>query len=94
MPHNVTPASGGAGSKTSSKKGYTFTKTFTKAGTFKYVCTIHSSMKVSVKRQLSGCELVAARRTILVSVAAAPWRRIARTVASRSSAPWHATRTW
>ena len=49
VPHNVTPASGGAGSKTSSKKGYTFTKTFTKAGTFKYVCTIHSSMKVTVK---------------------------------------------
>ena len=49
VPHNVTPASGGAGSKTSSKKGYTFTKTFTKAGTFKYVCTIHSSMKMTVK---------------------------------------------
>ena len=46
MPHNVTPASGGAGSKTSSKKGFTFTKTFTKAGTFRYVCTIHSSMKM------------------------------------------------
>ena len=44
--------------------------------------------------QLSGCELVAARSTILVSDAAAPWRRIARTVWSRSSAPWHATRTW
>lgn len=49
VPHNVTPASGAAGSKTSSKKGYTFTKTFTKAGTFKYVCTIHSSMKMTVK---------------------------------------------
>ena len=49
VPHNVTPASGGAGSKTSSKKGYTFAKTFTKAGTFKYVCTIHSSMKMTVK---------------------------------------------
>jgi plastocyanin len=46
--HNVTPASGAAGSKTSSKKGFTFTKTFSKAGTFKYVCTIHSSMKVTV----------------------------------------------
>ena len=49
VPHNVTPASGAAGSKTSSKKGYTFTKTFSKAGTFKYVCTIHSSMKMTVK---------------------------------------------
>jgi plastocyanin len=47
--HNVTPASGGAGSKTTSKKGATFTKTFSKKGTFKYVCTIHSSMKVTVK---------------------------------------------
>ncbi len=49
VPHNVTPAGGGSGSKTSSKKGYTFTKTFTKTGTFRYVCTIHSSMKMSVK---------------------------------------------
>ena len=48
VPHNVTPASG-AGSKTSSKKGFTYSKTFSKAGTFKYVCTIHSNMKVSVK---------------------------------------------
>ena len=94
MPHNVTPASGGAGSKTSSKKGFTFTKTFTKAGTFKYV--LHDPLLDEDDRQgqLIGCELVAARSTILVSVAAAPWRRIARTVASRSSAPWHATRTW
>ena len=49
VPHNVTPASGGAGSATSSKKGFTFTKTFSKKGTFKYVCTIHSSMKMTVK---------------------------------------------
>lgn len=47
--HNVTPAKGGAGSKTTSKKGYTFTKKFTKAGTYTYVCTIHSSMKSTVK---------------------------------------------
>jgi plastocyanin len=47
--HNVTPANGNAGSKTTSKKGFTFTKTFSKAGTFKYVCTIHSSMKMTVK---------------------------------------------
>src|SRR3954454_19783430 len=49
VPHNVTPSSGAAGSATSSKKGFTFSKTFTKAGTFKYVCTIHSSMKMTVK---------------------------------------------
>ena len=47
--HNVTPANGNPGSATSSKKGFTFTKAFTKAGTFKYVCTIHSSMKSTVK---------------------------------------------
>ena len=34
--HNVTPAKGGAGSRTTSKKGYTYTKKFTKAGTFTY----------------------------------------------------------
>ena len=49
VPHNVTPAGGAAGSATSSKKGFTFTKTFSKAGTFNYVCTIHSNMKVTVK---------------------------------------------
>ena len=49
VPHNVTPANGSPGSKTSSKKGYTFTKAFPKAGTFRYVCTIHSSMKMTVK---------------------------------------------
>jgi len=51
VPHNVTPASGGAGSKTSSKKGFTYSKVFSKAGTFKYVCTIHANMKVTVKVQ-------------------------------------------
>ena len=49
VPHNVTPAGGGSGSATSSKKGFTFSKTFSKKGTFKYVCTIHSNMKVTVK---------------------------------------------
>jgi plastocyanin len=47
--HNVTPAKGGAGSRTTDQKGYTFTKKFTKAGTFVYVCTIHSSMRTTVK---------------------------------------------
>jgi plastocyanin len=49
VPHNVTPAKGGKGSATSSKKGFTYSKTFSKAGTFKYVCSIHSSMKSTVK---------------------------------------------
>ena len=50
MPHNVTPAKGGSGSKTSSKKGYTFTKAFPAAGSFRYVCTIHpGTMKMTVK---------------------------------------------
>jgi plastocyanin len=49
VPHNVTPANGSAGSKTSSKKGFAYSKTFRKAGTFRYVCTIHDSMKVAVK---------------------------------------------
>jgi len=50
VPHNVTPTSGAAGSATSSKKGFTFAKKFSKAGTFKYICTIHpSQMKVTVK---------------------------------------------
>jgi plastocyanin len=49
VPHNVTPANGKPGSKTSSKRGFTFTKTFSKTGTFKYVCTIHSNMKMTVK---------------------------------------------
>jgi plastocyanin len=48
VPHNVTPATGKPGSATSSKKGFTFTKSFAKAGTFKYVCTIHSGMKMTV----------------------------------------------
>jgi plastocyanin len=33
--HNVTPAAGGSGSRTTSQKGFTFTKTFSKAGTFR-----------------------------------------------------------
>ena len=44
VPHNVTP-----GSSTSSKKGFSYSKTFTRKGTFRYVCTLHSSMKMTVK---------------------------------------------
>ncbi|HEX6026330.1 MAG TPA: plastocyanin/azurin family copper-binding protein [Solirubrobacter sp.] len=47
--HNVTPANGGRGSRTTSKKGYRYTKSFSRAGTFRYVCTLHSSMKMTVK---------------------------------------------
>ena len=49
VPHNVTPAKGGKGSATSSKKGFTYSKSFPTAGTFSYVCTLHSGMKVTVK---------------------------------------------
>ena len=50
VPHNVTPTSGGKGSSTSSKKGFTYSKTFTKAGTYKFDCTIHpTQMKITVK---------------------------------------------
>jgi plastocyanin len=47
--HNVTPANGGRGSATMSEKGSTFTKAFSKRGSFRYVCTIHPGMRVTVK---------------------------------------------
>jgi plastocyanin len=50
VPHNVSPAGGGSGSKTSSKKGFTYSKTFSKAGTYKFICTVHpTQMKITVK---------------------------------------------
>jgi plastocyanin len=49
VPHNVTPAGGGSGSSTSSRKGFTYAKTFKKAGTYRYICTIHASMRMTVK---------------------------------------------
>jgi len=50
VPHNVSPAGGGSGSKTSSKKGFTYAKTFSKAGTYKFICTVHpTQMKITVK---------------------------------------------
>src|SRR3954453_15228007 len=50
VPHNVSPSGGGKGSATSSKKGFTFTKSFPKARPYKHICTIHpSQMKVTVK---------------------------------------------
>ena len=50
VPHNVSPAGGGSGSKTSSKKGFTYSKVFSKAGTYKIICTIHpTQMKITVK---------------------------------------------
>ena len=48
LAHNVKGP--GFTSKTSSKKGFAYTHRFTKAGTFKVICTIHgSSMKTTVK---------------------------------------------
>jgi plastocyanin len=50
VPHNVTPSGGGSGSKTSSSKGFTYSKVFSKAGTYKFICTIHpTQMKITVK---------------------------------------------
>jgi plastocyanin len=44
VPHNVTP-----GSRTSSRKGFTYSKRFTRAGTFRFVCTLHPGMRMTVK---------------------------------------------
>jgi plastocyanin len=50
VPHNVTPANGKRGSKTSSRKGFKFAKTFRRKGTFRYICTVHpDSMRMSVR---------------------------------------------
>ena len=50
IPHNVTPTNGGRGSATSSRKGFTFAKTFAKKGTYRFQCTIHpSQMRITVK---------------------------------------------
>src|SRR4051794_19041599 len=46
LPHNVKGP--GFTSKTSSKKGFSFTRKFSKGGTFKIICSIHgSSMKTT-----------------------------------------------
>src|SRR4051794_18798673 len=47
QPHNVSGP--GGFSRVVSKKGTTFTKKFTKRGTFKYICQVHSNMKTTVK---------------------------------------------
>ena len=50
VPHNVTPAGGGRGSATSSRKGFSYAKTFAKQGTYRFRCTIHpATMKVTVR---------------------------------------------
>ena len=52
-PHNVTKTKGPAGkivSKTTSKSGVNFTKTFKRQGTYKLICTIHpSQMKLKLR---------------------------------------------
>jgi plastocyanin len=49
VPHNVTQV-GGRGSQTSSRKGFTFAKTFAKQGTYRFQCTIHpATMNVTIK---------------------------------------------
>ena len=47
QPHNVKGP--GIATKVVTKKGHTVTHRFTRAGTFKYVCQVHASMKTTVK---------------------------------------------
>jgi plastocyanin len=50
VPHNVTPTKGGHGSRTSSRKGFTYARTFAKKGTYSFECTIHpGQMRITVK---------------------------------------------
>jgi plastocyanin len=50
-PHNVTVTSGPVKFHSSTKKSGTFTKKFTRKGTYRIVCTIHadSGMKMTLK---------------------------------------------
>src|SRR3954453_12499923 len=47
QPHNVKGP--GVSTKVVTKKGYSTSHRFTRKGTFRYVCQIHSSMKTTVK---------------------------------------------
>src|SRR4051812_13217834 len=47
QPHNVKGP--GVATKVVTKKGYATSHRFTRKGTFRYVCQIHSSMKTTVK---------------------------------------------
>jgi plastocyanin len=50
VPHNVTPIKGGRASRTSSRKGFTYSRTFAKKGTYRFECTIHpGQMRLTVK---------------------------------------------
>jgi plastocyanin len=50
VPHNVTATGSGRGSQTSSRKGFTFSRTFAKKGTYSFKCTIHpTQMRITVK---------------------------------------------
>ena len=47
QPHNL-KGPGGV-SRVVTKKGFSFTRKFTRRGTYKYICQVHSSMKTTVK---------------------------------------------
>jgi plastocyanin len=51
QPHNVVKRRGPGGSFNSGVKthGKTWTHKFTRGGTYKIICTIHSNMKLTVK---------------------------------------------
>lgn len=49
VPHNVTPERGRSGSATSARRGFTFAKVMSRRGTFRYHCTIHPGMKVTIR---------------------------------------------
>ena len=45
IPHNVK----GSGFKSKTNRRVTYRRKFSRKGTYRYVCTLHSSMKVTVK---------------------------------------------
>jgi plastocyanin len=48
-PHNVTVTSGPSKFASSTRSSGTFSRTLTRAGTYKIVCTIHDGMKMTLK---------------------------------------------
>jgi plastocyanin len=49
VPHNVTVTSGPQKFRSGNRTGGSFSHKFTKRGTYKIVCTIHSGMRMTVK---------------------------------------------
>ena len=47
QPHNLKGP--GVSTKVVARKGFSFTRKFTKAGTFRYICLVHANMKTTVK---------------------------------------------